>query len=192
MGPARGDRGRAPRGRDDPAQTPRGQLQPPRRVTRSISWSPGFLIPGLSCALHSASWTGSSISSRRKALPCAGRRDGLLRPLHDAALAVERLLRGLPRDGFSSSAMRSSRRRWPGGPLPRGGRLPPAAQGVHGERGKVDHRAAPGAGRCALQPRLPPPRGRRADPFVVNEYEPVFDAADFVRCGRDLFGIAAT
>jgi glycine amidinotransferase len=26
-------------------------------------------------------------------------------------------------------------------------------------------------------------------PFVVNEYEPVFDAADFVRCGRDLFGI---
>ena len=26
-------------------------------------------------------------------------------------------------------------------------------------------------------------------PFVVNEYEPVFDAADFVRCGRDLFGV---
>ena len=23
--------------------------------------------------------------------------------------------------------------------------------------------------------------------FVVNEFEPVFDAADFVRCGRDLF-----
>jgi len=29
----------------------------------------------------------------------------------------------------------------------------------------------------------------RGDPprFVVNEFEPVFDAADFVRCGRDLF-----
>ena len=26
-------------------------------------------------------------------------------------------------------------------------------------------------------------------PFVVNDYEPVFDAADFLRCGRDLFGI---
>lgn len=24
--------------------------------------------------------------------------------------------------------------------------------------------------------------------FVVNEFEPVFDAADFVRCGRDIFG----
>lgn len=30
---------------------------------------------------------------------------------------------------------------------------------------------------------------RKGDPprFVVNEFEPVFDAADFVRCGRDLF-----
>ena len=25
--------------------------------------------------------------------------------------------------------------------------------------------------------------------YVINEFEPVFDAADFVRCGRDLFGI---
>jgi len=49
------------------------------------------------------------------------------------------------------------------------------------------HRA--GAGRCALQPRLSPPRGGEPIPYVVNEYEPVFDAADFVRCGRDLFGI---
>ncbi len=24
--------------------------------------------------------------------------------------------------------------------------------------------------------------------FVINEFEPVFDAADFVRCGRDIFG----
>jgi hypothetical protein len=26
-------------------------------------------------------------------------------------------------------------------------------------------------------------------PFVLNDYEFVFDAADFVRCGLDLFGI---
>ena len=32
-------------------------------------------------------------------------------------------------------------------------------------RGEVDHPAAPGAGRCALQPRLSPPRGGRADPL---------------------------
>jgi glycine amidinotransferase len=25
--------------------------------------------------------------------------------------------------------------------------------------------------------------------FVINEFEPVFDAADFVRCGRDIFGM---
>ena len=25
--------------------------------------------------------------------------------------------------------------------------------------------------------------------YVINEFEPVFDAADFVRCGRDVFGI---
>jgi glycine amidinotransferase len=31
-------------------------------------------------------------------------------------------------------------------------------------------------------------RGQTEPPrFVVNEFEPVFDAADFVRCGRDLF-----
>jgi glycine amidinotransferase len=31
-------------------------------------------------------------------------------------------------------------------------------------------------------------RGQTKPPcFVVNEFEPVFDAADFVRCGRDLF-----
>ncbi len=24
--------------------------------------------------------------------------------------------------------------------------------------------------------------------FMVTEFEPVFDAADFVRCGRDIFG----
>jgi glycine amidinotransferase len=34
-----------------------------------------------------------------------------------------------------------------------------------------------------------PPAEGEPIPFVVNEYEPVFDAADFVRCGRDLFGI---
>ena len=33
------------------------------------------------------------------------------------------------------------------------------------------------------------PMPKKGDPprFVVNEFEPVFDAADFVRCGRDLF-----
>ena len=25
--------------------------------------------------------------------------------------------------------------------------------------------------------------------YMITEFEPVFDAADFVRCGRDLFGI---
>ena len=24
--------------------------------------------------------------------------------------------------------------------------------------------------------------------FIVTEFEPVFDAADFARCGRDIFG----
>jgi hypothetical protein len=28
--------------------------------------------------------------------------------------------------------------------------------------------------------------------YVINEHEPVFDAADFVRCGRDLFVIKST
>jgi hypothetical protein len=28
--------------------------------------------------------------------------------------------------------------------------------------------------------------------YMITEFEPVFDAADFVRCGRDLFGIAVT
>jgi glycine amidinotransferase len=31
------------------------------------------------------------------------------------------------------------------------------------------------------------PKKGAAPRFVVNEFEPVFDAADFVRCGRDLF-----
>lgn len=31
------------------------------------------------------------------------------------------------------------------------------------------------------------PEPGEAQRFVVNEFEPVFDAADFVRCGRDLF-----
>jgi glycine amidinotransferase len=29
--------------------------------------------------------------------------------------------------------------------------------------------------------------GHRAPPFMVTEYEPTFDAADFIRCGRDIF-----
>lgn len=33
------------------------------------------------------------------------------------------------------------------------------------------------------------PREGEAMRYVVNEFEPVFDAADFVRCGRDLFVI---
>jgi glycine amidinotransferase len=28
---------------------------------------------------------------------------------------------------------------------------------------------------------------RHSSPFVITEYEPTFDAADFIRCGRDLF-----
>ena len=32
----------------------------------------------------------------------------------------------------------------------------------------------------------PPKKGEEIR-YVINEYEPVFDAADFVRCGRDLF-----
>ena len=31
------------------------------------------------------------------------------------------------------------------------------------------------------------PAPGEAPRFVVNEFEPVFDAADFARCGRDLF-----
>ena len=34
-----------------------------------------------------------------------------------------------------------------------------------------------------------PPRPGEPLRYVINEFEPVFDAADFVRCGRDLFGI---
>jgi glycine amidinotransferase len=33
------------------------------------------------------------------------------------------------------------------------------------------------------------PRDGQALTYVINEHEPVFDAADFVRCGRDLFVI---
>lgn len=33
---------------------------------------------------------------------------------------------------------------------------------------------------------VPPPKGAPAD-YVLTEFEPVFDAADFMRCGRDLF-----
>lgn len=29
--------------------------------------------------------------------------------------------------------------------------------------------------------------GHRAPPYMVTEYEPTFDAADFIRCGRDIF-----
>ncbi|MEZ4391093.1 MAG: inosamine-phosphate amidinotransferase 1 [Polyangiales bacterium] len=36
-------------------------------------------------------------------------------------------------------------------------------------------------------PRYRPPRAGEAPRSVINEWEPVFDAADFARCGRDLF-----
>jgi glycine amidinotransferase len=35
---------------------------------------------------------------------------------------------------------------------------------------------------------LPPEKGESLR-YMITEFEPVFDAADFVRCGRDLFGI---
>ena len=50
----------------------------------------------------------------------------------------------------------------------------------------------------APRPRLPddlydarytPPEPGEPPRYIVNEWEPVFDAADFIRCGRDLFGI---
>ena len=34
-----------------------------------------------------------------------------------------------------------------------------------------------------------PPRKDEPLRYIVNDFEPVFDAADFVRCGRDLFCI---
>lgn len=33
-----------------------------------------------------------------------------------------------------------------------------------------------------------PPAAGQEPRYVVNEFEPTFDAADFVRCGRDIFG----
>lgn len=38
---------------------------------------------------------------------------------------------------------------------------------------------------------VPPAEGEPLH-YVINEFEPVFDAADFVRCGRDLFGIRSS
>lgn len=35
---------------------------------------------------------------------------------------------------------------------------------------------------------LPSPRCDGGGSFPISEHEPVFDAADFVRCGRDIFG----
>jgi len=39
----------------------------------------------------------------------------------------------------------------------------------------------------AVRSRVSRPRKRRADLIYLTEFEPVFDAADFFRCGRDLF-----
>jgi glycine amidinotransferase len=37
-----------------------------------------------------------------------------------------------------------------------------------------------------------PPEPGEPKHYIINEYEPVFDAADFVRCGRDIFGIRSS
>jgi len=40
---------------------------------------------------------------------------------------------------------------------------------------------------CLYDERFMPPAKGEPVRYIINEFEPVFDAADFVRCGRDLF-----
>ena len=53
----------------------------------------------------------------------------------------------------------------------------------------MDGGPTPAAARRPLRQRLPTTPQRRTARYIVNDFEPVFDAADFVRCGRDLFCI---
>ena len=64
-------------------------------------------------------------------------------------------------------------------------RLPAALPGVFRPRRALDLRAAPELDDGLYDDDSGARRASR--PYMVTEFEPVFDAADFIRCGRDIF-----
>jgi len=64
-----------------------------------------------------------------------------------------------------------------------------AAEGILPRRGALDRRAAPQLIDELFDPIYHVPEQGEPISYILTEFEPVFDAADFFRCGRDIFAI---